>query len=154
MHAHGVKVLDGADDDRVAGLVAHDFHLIFFPADQGFFYQNFALKRGFQARSGYLQKLFFIMGDAAAGAAQGEGRPYYQGPGADLFGDRFNFQEIVGAAALRHVEVKFLHGLFKEIPVLRAVDGLVIGADHFNFVFFKDAGPGQFHGQVQSGLSA
>ena len=34
VHAHGVQVFDRADDDAVVGLVAHDFHLVLFPAEQ------------------------------------------------------------------------------------------------------------------------
>ena len=33
MHAHGVQVLDGAHDDAVASVIAHDLHLVLFPAD-------------------------------------------------------------------------------------------------------------------------
>ena len=35
--AHGVEVLDAANDDAVVGFVAHHFHLVFLPAEQRFF---------------------------------------------------------------------------------------------------------------------
>jgi hypothetical protein len=34
VHAHRVEVLDGADDDAVVLVVAHDLHLEFLPAEQ------------------------------------------------------------------------------------------------------------------------
>ncbi len=42
MHAHGINVFDGAHDDAVAGLIAHDLHLVFFPADDAFFHKHLA----------------------------------------------------------------------------------------------------------------
>ena len=42
MHAHGVEVLDGADDDAVAGRIAHDLHLVFLPTDDGFLDEDLA----------------------------------------------------------------------------------------------------------------
>src|SRR3546814_5782173 len=41
VHTHGVQVLDRANDNAVIGAVAHDFHLVFFPAQQGFFDEQF-----------------------------------------------------------------------------------------------------------------
>ena len=40
MHAHGIDVLDGADDDGVPCLVRHHLHLEFLPADEGFLYED------------------------------------------------------------------------------------------------------------------
>jgi hypothetical protein len=49
VHAHRVEVLDRADDDAVVRLVAHDFHLVFFPAEQRFLDQQFVGRRGLEA---------------------------------------------------------------------------------------------------------
>ncbi len=40
MHAHGVKIFDGADDDDVVFGVAHHLKLVLFPAEHGFFDQT------------------------------------------------------------------------------------------------------------------
>src|SRR5436190_2660635 len=61
--AHGVEVLDGADDDAVVGLVAHHFHLVFLPAEQGFFDENFVHRRKFDAALGDLFKFFAVVTD-------------------------------------------------------------------------------------------
>ena len=46
MHAHGVQVFDGTDDDAVVRLVAHHFHLVLFPAQQRLFNQQLIGGRG------------------------------------------------------------------------------------------------------------
>ena len=75
MHAHGIDVLDGADDDAVVGAVAHDLHLEFLPAEHRFLDQDLADGRGAQAALDDVLELVAVVGDAAAGAAEGEGGP-------------------------------------------------------------------------------
>ena len=70
VHAHGIEVLDGADDDAVVGLVAHHFHFVFLPAEQRFLDENFGDGRKFDAALGNFFEFFAIVSDAAAGAAQ------------------------------------------------------------------------------------
>ena len=41
VHTHRIEVFDRTDDDAVVGAVAHDLHLVFFPADQRLFNQQF-----------------------------------------------------------------------------------------------------------------
>ena len=41
VHAHGIEVLDGTDDDDVVGEIAHDFELEFFPAERALFDEHF-----------------------------------------------------------------------------------------------------------------
>ena len=36
MHAHGVDIFNGTDNDHVVHVVPHDFEFEFFPADEGF----------------------------------------------------------------------------------------------------------------------
>ena len=102
--AHGVEVLDGADDDAVVGLVAHDFHLVFLPAEEGFLDEDFVDGREIDAALGELLEFLAVVGDAAAGAAEREGGPDDEREAADLLGDGAGFLEVVGDAADRHVE--------------------------------------------------
>ena len=74
VHAHRVDVLDGADDDGVVALIAHDFHLEFFPAEQRFLDQHLVGGRGFEPALDHLEEFLAVIGDAAAGAAQREAR--------------------------------------------------------------------------------
>jgi hypothetical protein len=74
VHAHRVDVLDGADDDAVVRFVADDLHLIFLPAKDAFFDQHFIRRRGVDSAFDDLDELRLVVGDAAAGAAEREGR--------------------------------------------------------------------------------
>ena len=69
MHAHGVEVFDGADDDAV-GLVPHYLHFIFLPAQQRFFDEISRRARGSDAALGDLVEFVAVVGDAAARAAR------------------------------------------------------------------------------------
>ena len=72
MHAHGVDVFDGADDDGVVGLAAHHLHLEFLPPQYRLFDQHFVGGRGFHAGFDDGEEFVAVVGDAAAGAAHGE----------------------------------------------------------------------------------
>ena len=74
VHAHRVEVLDRADDDAVVAAVAHHLHLVFFPADHRFLDQQLVGRRGVQAALADRLEFLAVVGDAAAGAAQREGR--------------------------------------------------------------------------------
>jgi hypothetical protein len=73
MHAHRIEVLDRADDDAIVFLVAHHLHLELFPAEDGFLDQDFVGGGGVDAALDDLDELGLGVGDAAAGAAHGEG---------------------------------------------------------------------------------
>ena len=77
--AHRVEVLDRADDDAVVVLVAHHLHLELFPADHRFFQQHLVDGREVQAVLHQLVELLAVVGDARAGAAEGEAGPHHAG---------------------------------------------------------------------------
>ena len=91
MHAHRVEVFDGADDDAVVGLVAHDLHFEFLPAEQRFLDEDFGNRREVHAALGEFVKFVAVVGDAAAGAAEGERGPDDEREPADLFRDGAGF---------------------------------------------------------------
>ncbi len=72
MHAHGIEVLNGADDDDVVGEIAHHLQLVLLPAQHALFDQALVNGRKVQPTSQNLHQLFAVVGDAAAGAAQRE----------------------------------------------------------------------------------
>ena len=72
VHAHGVQVFNRAHDDAVVRFVAHHFHLKLFPTQQRLFDQQLIGGRGLQAALANGFKLFGVVGNATAGAAQGE----------------------------------------------------------------------------------
>ncbi len=72
VHAHGVEILDGADDHEVVAVVAHHFEFVFFPAEHGFFDQRFVHRAHVQRVSDGFGKLLAVVGDRSARAAQRE----------------------------------------------------------------------------------
>ena len=59
---------------QLSRAVAHDLHLVLFPAEHRFLDQHLADRRGVDAALHDVEIFVAIVGDAAAGAAQGEGR--------------------------------------------------------------------------------
>jgi hypothetical protein len=75
VHAHRVDVFDRAYDDAVVVAVAHHLHLVFLPAKHRFLDQHLGGGRGIEPALHDVEELLAIIGDAAAGAAEGEGGP-------------------------------------------------------------------------------
>ena len=109
MDTHGVEVFDGANDDAVVGLVAHDFHLVFLPAEEGFFDEDFVHGRKLNAVLGDGFKLFLVVTDAAARATERERGADDERKTADLFRDITGFIEIVRDAGDGNVETDLEH---------------------------------------------
>ena len=102
VHAHRIEVLDRADDDAIVLLVAHHLHLELFPAEHGFLDQDFVGRGGVDAALDDVDEFFLVVGDAAAGAAHGEGGADDRGQ-ADLGERHQRFAErmfLVALAAL------------------------------------------------------
>ena len=74
VHAHRIDVLDRADDDAVVRLVADHLHLEFLPAEHALLDQHLVGRRGVEPALDDLEELRLVVGDAAAGAAEREGR--------------------------------------------------------------------------------
>ena len=72
MHAHWIKVFDGANDDAIIRAVTHDFHLELFPSEQRLFDQQLACWRGFKAATTNRFKLFGVIGNATTGTTKRE----------------------------------------------------------------------------------
>ena len=49
VNSHRIEVFDGADDDAVIGVIAHDLHFVLFPAEKGFFDQDFGSGGGVES---------------------------------------------------------------------------------------------------------
>jgi hypothetical protein len=166
MDAHGVDVLDRADDDGVVGLVADHLHLEFLPAEQAFVDQDLTHRRGFQTGAADMLVILAVIGDAAAGSAQGEGGADDRRQ-ADL-GDSVHRQahpgDDVGLAvgALGRVDdggagvfqPDPVHRLAEQLAVLGHFDGGAVGADQLDAELVQHAHVGQRHGGVQPGLAA
>ena len=153
MHAHGVEILDGAHDDAVTGVVAHDLHLILFPALDGLLDQHLVGGREFQALAHDGDELLVGMRDAAAGTAEGKARTQHAGI-AHALGDGLGVGHAVGIARARDLQADLGHGLVKELAVLAALDGGKVTADHLDAVLVERTVFRQLDGGVQTGLAA
>ena len=153
MHAHGVEVLDGAHNDAVAGVVAHNLHLVLFPALDGLLDQHLMSRREFKALAHDGDELLVGMRDATAGAAQGKARTQHAGISHAL-GDALGVCHAVGIARARDLQADLGHGLVKELAVLAALDGGKVTADHLDTVLVERAVLCQLDGGIQTGLAA
>ncbi len=151
--AHGIQVFDGTNDDAVVLAVPHHFHLVFLPAENGFLDQQLVGGRQVQAAQADLLELLAVVGDAAAGAAHGEGRAD-DGGEADGGLHLQRLFHAVGNGRARHVQTDAGHGLAETFAILGLVDGVTGGADHFHAVLFEHALAGQIQSAVEGGLPA
>ncbi len=150
---HRIDVLDRTDDDAVVRAVADDFHLVFFPAEHRFFDQHFRARGGFEPARDNLFKLFLVVGDAAAGAAQREARPNDGGEAGHGEGGA-GFLERVGDCRARGFDADFGHRVAKFQAVLGAVDDVGLGADQLDSMPCQGTIVEKFHRGVERGLPA
>ena len=152
--AHGIEVFDAADDDAVVGLVAHHFHFVFLPAEEGFFDENFVHGRKLNAVLGNGFKFVLIVTNAAARAAEREGRADDERETADGFRDSAGFVEIMRHAGNRHVEADLQHQFLERKTVFTAMYRVGFRADHFHVVTGERTVFVQSHCRIQGRLPA
>jgi len=151
VHAHGVEVLDGADDDHVVGPVAHDLQLILLPAQRRLLQHDFVDHARVQPAFRDDGQLLPVVGDAAARPAEGEGGADDNGE-ADPGGDGKGLVQGPGKTAFGHAQADPLHGLPELLAVLGLVDDLEGGPDHLHAVPGQHAALRHGHGRVEAGL--
>jgi hypothetical protein len=151
--AHRVDVLDRADDDAVVRRVADHFHLVFLPAQDAFLDQHLGGRRQVQAAGDDLLEFLDIVGDAAAGAGQGEGRAD-DGRQADELQAVAGLVHVVGGLGLGAFQAQLVHGVAELLAVLGLVDHLGLGADHLDAELGQGAVGLEGQGGVQRGLAA
>ena len=153
VHAHGVDVLHGAHGDHVAGAVPHDLELDLLPAGDAPLDEHLAHTGEVDAAIGDLLQGGPVIGDAAAGAAQGVGGADDDRV-ADLLGEGHGvlhaLHHLGGDAGL----ADGLHAVLEALAVLRLADGVGAGAQQLHPVLLQGAVLIQGHGQVQAGLAA
>ena len=94
-----------------------------------------------------------VVGDAAAGSAQGIGGPD-DNRQADLIGEVHSVLHRVDHFGDHAGLVDGLHGVLKALPVLGPADGVGGGAQQLDAVLVQGAVLVQVHGQVQTDLTA
>ncbi len=128
MHAHGVDVFDGADDDEVVVLIAHYFEFKFFPAFNRFFNQRFVHRAGIERASDGFSELFAVVDDAAAEAAKRKRGTNHQRV-AEFFGYGHCVLDAIYQRGFGHIETGFAAGILEPEAVFSDFDGAQRGAD-------------------------
>src|SRR5262249_31916897 len=121
MDPHRIEILDGADDDDVVGLVAHDLQLELLPADDRLFDEHLADGAEVEAPGDEQAELIDVVGDAAARPAERETGPEYAGQ-ADRVADLLGLGLRPGHPAFGHGDADPDHGLLELLAVLGLVD--------------------------------
>ena len=153
MHAHGIEVLDRADDDDVIFQITHHLEFVFFPSQNRLFDQRFVDGREIESAGQHFQHLFAVVSDAAAAAAQGERRPHNDRK-PDLAGKFQAVFQIVDQRRLGNIEADLLHRVFEVKTVFGLLDCRHIRADQLHVVLVEYAAVREFDGQIERGLSA
>src|SRR5690606_30493326 len=134
-------------------LVADHLHLELLPAQHRLLDQHLVHRRQLEAALDDLLELLAVVGDAAAAAAQGEGRAD-DGRVAHLGLDLHRLLEALRHLGLRALQADLLHGHAEQLGVLGHADGLARGADQLDAVLLQHAVVGQVQGAVERGLAA
>ncbi len=153
VHAHGVEVLDRADDDAIVVLVTNDLHLVLLPPQQGFVDQQLVVVGELEPATADLLELLLVVGHAAAGAAHGVG-------GTDDHREAqlaLNLPRLVHGVSdlgLGALQADVLHRLVEQIAIFGLVDGIGVGTDHLHAVLGQHAVLVQVQRTVERGLPA
>ena len=136
-------------------MVAHHFHLVFLPAQEAFLDEDFVDGRGVEASLSHALEFFLIVGDAAAGAAEGVGRTDDDGELSADEGDGVarGFEGLHDAGA-RDIEADFEHQLLKDLTVFAALNRVFLRADEFDAVLLQHAGARELKGKIERRLAA
>ena len=153
VHAYGIEVFDGADDNHVVVLVPHHLELVFLPAQDALFEQDLAGGAVLQALADDAAQVFLVVGKSGAQAAHGEGRTDHHGV-TEVDGGRQGLVHGVDDVAAGGLGAAALHDALELLAVLAELDGGDVRADQLHVVLLQHAVLVQGDGGVQRGLAA
>ena len=138
---------------QLSRLVAHHLHLEFFPAQHRFLDQHLVGRRGVDAAFDDVDELGLVVGDAAAGAAEREGRAD-DGGQPDILERLERLDQRLDLPGARRFEADAGHRLAEQLAVLGLVDGVRGGADHLHVEPLQHAHLVERQRGVERGLAA
>ena len=150
--AHGVDVLDGADDDAVALGVTHHLHLDLLPALDGLLDEHLVLGRELEALTHDAPELRRVAGDAATGTTECERGADDDGE-ANLTHDPLGILEGMGDVRTRDLETDVGHCLGEELTVLPRANGLQVAPDDLDAKALEHARLAERDGAVERRLA-
>ena len=151
MHAHGVHVFDGTNDDSVVSFVADNLHFVFFPTQQGFVDQDLVHGRCVHPCAAIIFVIFAVIGDTATCPTQGKGRTDNRRQ-ADFI-QRINRQPHAFVQVSLAVfflgggddgcfgvfQTDAIHRFAEQFAIFGHFNGVAFCANHFNAVFVQHA---------------
>ena len=138
MHAHGVEILNRADDDEIVAEIAHYFEFVLFPAEDRLFHERFVDGAHVERVGNRFGKFLLVVGDRATGATEGEGRANDQRK-AELIAEAQGVLRAIDQSGGWNLEADLAAGVLEPEAVFRDFDGAKRGADHLDFMLFEDA---------------
>ena len=149
VHAHGVEVLDRADDDDVVGAIADHLELELVPAPHGLLHQHLADRRLRQPALDLTRERGSVVGKASSMSSERERGAHDGGQGhvSELVERRHD-------SGGRHLEATAQHCVSELLPILRASDHLDRRADQLHPEVFEHARPGELDRKIERCLSA
>ena len=141
MHADRIDILHVANDDAVVRLVAEDFVLDLFPAEQRRFHERLMDDTGVETARQRRAQLRFVLDHAAAGTAEGECGTHDER--IAVFGRKDERCFNVGDDhAQRHGLADFDHLVLEALAIFGELNRLERRAQQLDIVAFEHAGFG------------
>ena len=153
VHAHRIDVFDRADDDAIVLFVAHHLHLEFLPAEHALLDQHLVGRRSVDAELDDVDELVPGVGDAAAGAAQGEARADDRGE-ANVVERGQGLRQRLDLVRARRLEADPGHRLAEQFAVFGLVDRVGGRADHLDVILLEHAHLAQAQRAIERRLAA
>ena len=153
VHAHRVDVLHVADGDGRVVAVADHLVLDLLVALDALLDEHLVHGREEERIAHDLAELRLVVGEAAARAAQREGRAQHHGI-ADALRGREALLHRVGDLRGQHRLAERLAQLLEQLAVLGPLDAVERRAEDLHLALLQDALAGQLHGEVEARLAA
>ena len=153
VHAHGVDVLDRADDHAVVVAVAHQLELELLPAEDRLLQEHLGGRRVVQAVAADAAQVLLVIGHAGAETAHGEaGTHHHRVP--ELLRARQQVIDRVADLRARRFAADALHDLLEQLAVLGLVDRVQARTDHLDAELLEGAVLGEGDRGVERRLAA
>ena len=151
VYAQRVEVLHVADSDTVVIPVSHHFVFNLFPTLERFLHKHLRGER--ERLFGEHFQLLGIVAETASETSEGICRTHYHRI-AETFGRRKSLVDALYSLALDGFYIYLVKFFDEQLAVLRVLDCLHRGTEHFYVIFVKDAALAKLHTAVQRGLAA
>ena len=153
MDTDRIDILHITDRNRGVICVSHDFIFYFLIALNALFNKNLMNRRQRQSVFEHDSAFRFIIGKAAAGAAERECRAKDYGI-SDLFSYSQTVLKVVAYIGREHGLAETFAKLLEQFPVLRSFDSLKTRAEYLNITLFEHTFFSKLNSKVKTCLSA